>query len=214
MQVPGKYWGEAVKAAVYILNRSPTKSLNGKTPFEAWFGKKPGVKHLRTFGCLAYVKKVGPGVTKLSDRSVPGVFFGYEPGTKGYRVYDPVNNKLMVTRDVIFDEKRGWNWVESSSSQASEPTPFTFTVQYSDVEPEQNPTIGNADLTGDSDSEPGSPAAAIPSPATEEGSTPPAAQIQWATPPSGASADSDEAPRRYRTITNLFDTTEEVQDFE
>ena len=128
MQVPGKYWGEAVKAAVYILNRSPTKSLNGKTPFEAWFGKKPGVKHLRTFGCLAYVKKVGPGVTKLSDRSVPGVFFGYEPGTKGYRVYDPVNNKLMVTRDVIFDEKRGWNWVESSSSQASEPAPFTFTV--------------------------------------------------------------------------------------
>jgi len=213
MQVPGKYWGEAVKAAVYILNRSPTKSLNGKTPFEAWFGKKPGVKHLRTFGCLAYVKKVGPGVTKLSDRSVPGVFFGYEPGTKGYRVYDPVNNKLMVTRDVIFDEKRGWNWVESSSSQASDPAPFTFRVQYSD-EPEQNPTIGNADLTGDSDAEPGSPAAAIPSPATEEGSTPPAAQIQWATPPSGASASSDEAPRRFRTITDLLDTTEEVQDFE
>ena len=172
------------------------------------------MKHLRTFGCLAYIKKVGPGVTKLSDRSVPGVFFGYEPGTKGYRVYDPVNNKLMVTRDVVFDEKRGWNWVESSSSQASEPTPFTFTVQYSDVEPEQDPTIDNADLTDDSDSEPGSPAAAIPSPATEEGSTPPAAQIQWATPPSGASADSDEAPRRYRTITNLLDTTEEVQDFE
>ena len=140
-------------------------------------------------------------------------FFGYEPGTKGYRVYDPVNNKLMVTRDVIFDEKRGWNWVESSSSQASEPAPFTFRVQYSD-EPEQNPTIGNADLTGDSDAEPGSPAAAIPSPATEEGSTPPAAQIQWATPPSGASASSDEAPRRFRTITDLLDTTEEVQDFE
>jgi len=213
MQVPGKYWGEAVKAAVYILNRSPTKSLNGKTPFEAWFGKKPGVKHLRTFGCLAYIKKVGPGVTKLSDRSITGVFFGYEPGTKGYRVYDPVNNKLMVTRDVVFDEKRGWNWVESSSSQASDPAPFTFRVQYSD-EPEQNPTIGNADLTGDSDAEPGSPAAAIPSPATEEGSTPPAAQIQWATPPSGASASSDEAPRRFRTITDLLDTTEEVQDFE
>jgi transposase InsO family protein len=45
MQVPAQYWGEAVKVAVYLLNRSPTKSLNGKTPFEAWFGKKPGVQH-------------------------------------------------------------------------------------------------------------------------------------------------------------------------
>jgi transposase InsO family protein len=43
MQVPGRFWGEAVKVVVHILNRAPTKSLNGKTPFEAWFGKKPGV---------------------------------------------------------------------------------------------------------------------------------------------------------------------------
>jgi hypothetical protein len=68
MSVPGKFWGEAVRTAVYVLNRAPTKSLNGKTPYEAWFGKKPGVKHLRTFGCTAYAKRLGPAVTKLSDR--------------------------------------------------------------------------------------------------------------------------------------------------
>lgn len=38
------------------------------------------------------------------DRLVLGAFLGYEPGTKGYRVYDLVN-KLMVTRDVVFGEK-------------------------------------------------------------------------------------------------------------
>ena len=65
-----------------MLNRSLTKSLNEKTPFEAWFGKKPGVKHLRTFGCVAYAKRVGPVVNKLADRSVPSVFFGYEPRMK------------------------------------------------------------------------------------------------------------------------------------
>lgn len=37
-------------------------------------------------------------------RLVLGVFLGYELGTKGYQVYDPVN-KLMVTRDVVFGEK-------------------------------------------------------------------------------------------------------------
>jgi transposase InsO family protein len=35
MKVPGEFWGEAVKTAVYILNRSPTHSLEGRTPFEA-----------------------------------------------------------------------------------------------------------------------------------------------------------------------------------
>jgi hypothetical protein len=28
-------WGEVVVTAVYILNRSPTKALNGRTPYEA-----------------------------------------------------------------------------------------------------------------------------------------------------------------------------------
>jgi 2,3-bisphosphoglycerate-independent phosphoglycerate mutase len=62
------------------------------TPFEAWHGKKPRVDHMRTFGCIAHVKAVGPGITKLSDRSVKMVLLGYESGTKGYRVFDPVNN--------------------------------------------------------------------------------------------------------------------------
>jgi hypothetical protein len=36
---------------------------------------------------------------------------------KGYRVYDPINDKLIVTRDVIFYEKRGWNWVEKAGRE-------------------------------------------------------------------------------------------------
>jgi transposase InsO family protein len=119
-RVPARFWGEAVKTAVYILNRAPSKRLHDQTPFEAWFGRKPGVKHLRTFGCKAYVKRVGPGISKLSDRSVPGVFLGYEPGTKGYRVYDPIKDKLMISRDVIFDEKATWNWEGREAGSLSE----------------------------------------------------------------------------------------------
>lgn len=65
MSVPAKFWGEAVATAVYILNRSPTKSLQNKTPFEAWHGKKPSVSHFRTFGCTAHVKIAAPGLTKI-----------------------------------------------------------------------------------------------------------------------------------------------------
>jgi hypothetical protein len=54
-----KYWVEAVHTAVYLKNRSPTSTLNGKTPYEAWYGFKPKVNHLRVFGstCYALVPK-------------------------------------------------------------------------------------------------------------------------------------------------------------
>lgn len=85
MKVPLVFWGEVVNTAVYLLNRSPTKTLDSETPFEAWYGRKPGVSHLRTFGCTASVKLVGPNMSKLSDRSRKMVIIGYESGTKGYR---------------------------------------------------------------------------------------------------------------------------------
>uniref|UniRef100_A0A0A9HJS9 Retroviral polymerase SH3-like domain-containing protein n=1 Tax=Arundo donax TaxID=35708 RepID=A0A0A9HJS9_ARUDO len=56
------------------------------------------------------MKKMKPHQTKLDDRSIPVVFIGYEAGTKAYRVFDPVSQRVHVTRDLIFDEKRGWDW--------------------------------------------------------------------------------------------------------
>jgi hypothetical protein len=41
--VPAKFWGEAAATAVFVLNRSLTRSLEGKTPFEAWYGRKPNM---------------------------------------------------------------------------------------------------------------------------------------------------------------------------
>jgi hypothetical protein len=80
----GMFWAEAVATVVYVLNRSPMKGVAGKTPYEKWFGKKPSVHHLRTFGCVAYVKDIAPNIKKLDDRSCAMIFMGYESGTKGY----------------------------------------------------------------------------------------------------------------------------------
>jgi hypothetical protein len=77
--VPGELWGESVAIAVHLLNRAPTRSLQGKTPYEALY-KKPKVYYFRMFGCVAHVKGVGPGISKMSDRSIPMVFIGYETG--------------------------------------------------------------------------------------------------------------------------------------
>jgi len=81
--MPAKFWGEAVVTADHQLNRSPTKSLQGMTPYEAWYGRAPAVAHLRVFGCLCFVKELNQ-VRKLDDRSRPGVFLGYADGAKAY----------------------------------------------------------------------------------------------------------------------------------
>ena len=103
--MPAKFWGEAVTTAVFILNRAPTKTITGKTPCEAWYGSKPNMSFLRTFGCIDHVRKTKPNLTKLEDRSTPMVFLGYAEGTKAYRLYDPHGGKVLISRDVVFDEK-------------------------------------------------------------------------------------------------------------
>jgi hypothetical protein len=86
--MPAVFWGEVVVTAVYILNRSPTKALNGRTSYEVWHGRKPAVSHLRVFDCLAFGKEIGH-IGKLDDRSTLGVFIGYAEGSNAYRILDP-----------------------------------------------------------------------------------------------------------------------------
>ena len=54
-KLPSSFLGKAIATAVYLLNRSTTKALQGMTPEEAFTGHKPSVSHLRVFGCIAYV---------------------------------------------------------------------------------------------------------------------------------------------------------------
>jgi hypothetical protein len=107
--LPGWFWGEAVNAAVYVLNRCPMKSVDDMTPFEAWHGRKPTVHHLRTFGCIVYVRNTTPHLKKLEDRGRKMIFIGYENGSKAYRAYDPIMKHVHVTRDVVFDEQTQWD---------------------------------------------------------------------------------------------------------
>ena len=50
-----------------------------------------------------------PVLTKLEDRSTSMVLLGYKEGTKAYWLYDPRRGKVVVSRDVVFDEKTAWD---------------------------------------------------------------------------------------------------------
>ena len=95
--LPREFWGEAVSTAVYIINRSLTKSLQGQTPHEKWTRRRPSVDHMRIFGSIVLVKETKPHLSKLEDRSKPMIFIGYELGSKAYRCFDPVNSKVIIS---------------------------------------------------------------------------------------------------------------------
>jgi transposase InsO family protein len=103
----GYLWPEAVKAAVYLRNRSPTRTLTNITPYEAWTGIKPSISELRVFGCIAYVHVPAERRhSKLSDRSVRCIHVGYSNSSKAYRLYNPTTGKVVISRDVTFEENR------------------------------------------------------------------------------------------------------------
>jgi hypothetical protein len=80
-----------------------------QTPFEVWYGKTPAVHHLKTFGCVVYVRNTKPHLKKLDDKGRKMIFVGYERGTKAYKAYDPITRRVTISRDVIFDEEAIWD---------------------------------------------------------------------------------------------------------
>lgn len=63
--------------AVFLLNRLPTKAVDGKTPFEAWYGYKPTLKNRMVFGCLFFTHVPKIKQDKLDKKGEPGVFVGH-----------------------------------------------------------------------------------------------------------------------------------------
>ena len=57
------------------------------------------------------------------------VFLGYVEGTKAYRLYDPRGDKVLLSRDVVFDEKAAWDWDSPGTGEAGGFT-NTFVVEH------------------------------------------------------------------------------------
>ncbi|KAJ6937917.1 hypothetical protein NC652_012263 [Populus alba x Populus x berolinensis] len=214
-KLPKQYWAEAVSCAVYLLNRCPTRSLQGVTPEEAWSGHKPNVTHLRVFGCVAYAKIPDARRRKLDDKSEKCIFVGYGERRMGYRLYNPITKKVITSRDVIFEEDKSWQWngddqeaikwINLDLILEGEEVPIVLVEE--PIVPAEELIVPAAEPQSPvfiPAAEPQSPAHSFP--VFNRRNTPGASS---STPPS---ASSSEGPRRMRNLEELYDTTQVMED--
>jgi hypothetical protein len=95
-----------VVIACYLVNISPSSTLDDKTPQEVWIGKKPSLTHLKVFGCDTYVHVPKENMSKLDKKDEKCVFIGYKDGLKGYKIWNLETKKVVYSRDVVFREMK------------------------------------------------------------------------------------------------------------
>ncbi|HEV7735797.1 MAG TPA: reverse transcriptase domain-containing protein, partial [Chlamydiales bacterium] len=99
-QLPVFLWAEALTHAVYLKNRTSTRILEGKTPFELVMEEPPNLSDLPEWGMKAWVHDTSSG--KLSVRAQPGFWVGFDIGSNGHRIYWADKRSITAERSIRF----------------------------------------------------------------------------------------------------------------
>ncbi|GAU45181.1 hypothetical protein TSUD_178740 [Trifolium subterraneum] len=59
-------------------------------------------------------------IKKLDGKSITCVLLGVSEESKAYKLYNPVEKRIIVSRDVVFEEKKGWNWDKKMTSVSND----------------------------------------------------------------------------------------------
>ena len=107
-RLPHSLWRHVIESACYLRNRTPLSRNDWKSPYEQVFNKLPSVSHLRAYGCRAYAMTAAAQLKtnrrkKLDPRAQLGYLVGYA-STNIFKIWVPHKDKVILTRDVLFDE--------------------------------------------------------------------------------------------------------------
>ena len=119
-KLPKHFWDEALYIAVHVINLSSAVALNGEVSDKIWFGKNVRYDHLRVFGRKAYVHVPKDERSKLDAKTRQCIFIGYGQNEFGYKFFDPVEKKIVRSRDVKFMEDQtieDINKIEKTTSE-------------------------------------------------------------------------------------------------
>jgi hypothetical protein len=102
--MPLKFWDETFASAVYLINRTPSKTIQFATPLERLFHTKLDYSSLFVFGCTCWTNLRPYNSWKLEFHSKQCTFLGYSPMHKGFKCLDIPTGRVYISRDVIFDQ--------------------------------------------------------------------------------------------------------------
>nr|GEX29393.1 hypothetical protein [Tanacetum cinerariifolium] len=118
---------EAVATACFTQNRSIIRLRHGKTPYELLHNKLPDLSYLYVFGALCYPTNNSENLGKLQPKADIGIFIGYAPTKKAFRIYNTRTRRIVEIIHVDFDEPTAMPSEQSSSGPTfNEMTPATI----------------------------------------------------------------------------------------
>ena len=147
---PERIWGEAALTAVYVINRLPSSVLGNVSPFERLYDTRPHYGFLKVFGCACFVLLQPHEYSKLEPRARLCCFLGYGTEHKGYRVWDPISQRIRVSRHVVFWEHKMFSSLSQFKSISSTSTPL-FTDPSVDLFPDDINAGSSSGLTDPSE---------------------------------------------------------------
>ncbi|GKV53176.1 hypothetical protein SLEP1_g59714, partial [Rubroshorea leprosula] len=121
---PERFWGKAALTAAYLINRISSSVLNNQSPYERLHGILPAYNLLKVFGCACFVLLPPHEHNKLEPRARLCCILGYGITQKGYRCWDPVSQKLRVSRHVVFWEHTMFSSLSNFKVSSSHQPPF------------------------------------------------------------------------------------------
>ena len=103
------FWWEAMRTAVHLINKLPTKPNMNVSRYEAYLGRKPAIGRLRMFGALCYVKEPDIGRKMWDPEAVLCRFMGYGEDfiprqPLSYYVYNTKTQRFFFTCNIVFKE--------------------------------------------------------------------------------------------------------------
>ncbi|GJR85100.1 putative ribonuclease H-like domain-containing protein [Tanacetum coccineum] len=120
-------WAEAVAIACYTQNCSMIRRRHGKISYELLHDKPPDLSYLHVFGALCYPTNDSENLGKLQPKADIGIFIGYAPTKKAFRIYNRHTRRIIETIHVDFDELTMMASEHSSSGPAlHEMTPVSI----------------------------------------------------------------------------------------
>jgi hypothetical protein len=78
------------------------------------------VVRLRVFGSVRYAHVPDQRRTKLDDKSTKLVFICYDERSKAYKLYNSIEKKVILGRDIYINEQSGWDWKKQEELEIEE----------------------------------------------------------------------------------------------